>query len=57
VNYIHNNPIHHSHVDKWQDWPWSSATDFLNHVGREMAEKIWREYPILDYGKKWDVDP
>jgi hypothetical protein len=20
-----------------------------------MAEKIWREYPILDYGKKWDV--
>jgi hypothetical protein len=26
-------------------------------VGRETAEKIWREYPILDYGKKWDVDP
>jgi hypothetical protein len=22
-----------------------------------MAEKIWREYPILEYGKKWDVDP
>jgi len=37
--------------------PTSSATDFLERVGREMAEKIWREYPILDYGKKWDVDP
>jgi hypothetical protein len=22
-----------------------------------MAEKIWREYSIPDYGKKWDVDP
>jgi putative transposase len=54
VNYIHNNPVHHGHVDKWQDWPWPSATDFLDRVGREMAEKIWREYPILDYGKKWD---
>jgi putative transposase len=54
VNYIHNNPVHHGHVDKWQDWPWSSASDFLERVGREMAEKIWRESPILDYGKKWD---
>jgi hypothetical protein len=26
-------------------------------VGRETAENIWREYPILDYGNKWDVDP
>ncbi len=57
VNYIHNNPAHHGYVDKWQDWPWSSATDFIERVGRETAEKIWREYPILDYGKKWDVDP
>jgi putative transposase len=37
VNYIHNNPIHHGHVDKWQDWPWSSATDFLERVGRDQA--------------------
>jgi hypothetical protein len=57
VNYIHNNPAHHGYADKWQDWPWSSATEFLERVGRETAEKIWREYPILDYGKKWDVDP
>ncbi len=57
VNYIHNNPVHHGYVDKWQDWPWSSATEFLERVGRETAANIWREYPILDYGKKWDVDP
>jgi REP-associated tyrosine transposase len=52
VNYIHNNPVHHSNVDEWRDWPWSSATDFIERVGRVMAEKIWRKYPILDYGKK-----
>jgi putative transposase len=57
VNYIHNNPLQHGYVDKWQDWPWSSATDFIERVGRATAENIWREYPILDYGKKWDVDP
>ena len=57
MNYIHHNPVKHGYVDKWQDWPWSSAAEFLARVGRETAEKIWREYPILDYGKKWDVEP
>ena len=56
VNYIHHNPVHHGYVEKWPDWPWSSASDFVERVGRETAAKIWREYPILDYGKKWDVD-
>lgn len=56
VNYIHHNPIHHGYVDKWLDWPWSSAAEFLERVGRERALEIWLEFPILDYGKKWDVD-
>ncbi|HXF39846.1 MAG TPA: transposase [Blastocatellia bacterium] len=56
VNYIHHNPVKHGYAQKWQDWPWSSAAEFLERVGRETAEKIWREFPILDYGKKWDVD-
>jgi len=56
VNYIHHNPVKHGYTQKWQDWPWSSAAEFLERVGRETAEKIWREFPILDYGKKWDVD-
>jgi len=55
VNYVHNNPVHHGYVEKWTDWPWSSAADFLERVGRQEALRIWREYPILDYGKKWDV--
>lgn len=56
VNYIHHNPVRHGYVEKWQDWPWSSADEFLERVGHETAAKIWRAYPILDYGKKWDVD-
>ena len=54
LNYVHHNPIHHGYVDRWQDWPWSSAAEFLEEVGQDNALKLWREYPILDYGKKWD---
>jgi putative transposase len=56
VNYIHHNPVRHGYTEKWQDWPWSSAAAFVERVGRETASKIWRKYPILDYGKTWDID-
>jgi putative transposase len=55
VNYIHHNPVHHGYAETWQDWPWSSAREFLERVGREQALEMWKQYPILDYGKKWDV--
>jgi putative transposase len=55
MNYFHHNPVHHGLVEKWTDWPWSSAYDFLDSVGREEALRIWRQYPVLDYGKKWDA--
>jgi putative transposase len=55
LNYVLNNAVHHGYVDRWQDWPWSNAREYLDSVGRERAAEIWREYPVLDYGKKWDV--
>lgn len=55
INYLHHNPGHHGYVQTWQDWPWSSAAEFLQQTGRERALEIWRQYPILDYGKKWDI--
>ena len=55
LNYVHHNPVHHGYVDSWQDWPWSSARDFLDQVGRERALDVWLNYPVLDYGKKWDL--
>jgi putative transposase len=57
MNYVHNNAVHHGYVEKWQDWPWSSAPDFLERVGAETAKKLWLEFPVLDYGKSWDFDP
>ncbi|HKO99379.1 MAG TPA: transposase [Pyrinomonadaceae bacterium] len=55
LNYVHNNAVHHGYVKRWEDWPWSSARQYLEKVGRETARRIWLEYPILDYGKKWDI--
>jgi putative transposase len=54
MNYVHNNPVHHGLVDRWQEWPFSSASQFLERVGRETAIEIWRGYPLLDYGNEWD---
>ena len=54
LNYVHHNPVHHGYVERWQDWPYSSAARFLEALGREKAMQIWRDYPILEYGKKWD---
>ncbi|RPJ60683.1 MAG: hypothetical protein EHM23_09515 [Acidobacteria bacterium] len=52
LNYVHHNAVHHGYVDDWNQWPWCSAPEYLKTVGRAEAQRIWREYPILDYGKE-----
>ena len=54
VNYVLHNPVRHGYVERWQDWPYSNAAEYLEKVGREETERRWREYPILDYGRDWD---
>ncbi len=54
LNYVLNNAVHHGYVKNWQNWEWSNAKDYLEKIGREKAIKIWRDYPILNYGEKWD---
>jgi putative transposase len=56
MNYVHNNPVRHGYVVRWQEWPFSSAQEYLEEMGREFAEKMWRLHPVLEYGKGWD-DP
>jgi len=56
INYINNNPAHHGYVRLWSDWPWSSAAEYLESMGRSEVERVWNEYPIRDYGQHWD-DP
>jgi len=55
LNYVHHNAVHHGYVKRWQDWPFSSANNFVENFGREKTVEIWKKYPILDYGKDWDV--
>lgn len=52
--YVMNNPVKHGYVERWQDWPFSNATEWLESVGREEAVRIWNEFPIDDYGREWD---
>jgi putative transposase len=54
LNYIHNNPVKHGYAKKWQDWPYSSARQYLAAVGKEEALRHWLEYPTDRYGAKWD---
>jgi putative transposase len=56
MNYVHHNPVHHGYVERWTDWPWSSATEFLARTDPEEAKRLWREHPLDDYGQGWD-DP
>jgi putative transposase len=54
LNYVFHNAVRHGYVERWQDWPYSNAADYLEEVGRVVAERRWREYPVDEYGKDWD---
>ncbi len=54
LNYVHHNPVRHGYVERWLDWPWSSAREYLQQTGVKEATRIWKDYPIRDYGKGWD---
>jgi len=54
INYMHNNPVKHGTVEKWGDWPFSSFHWYLKNKGREWLIEMWREFPVLEYGKRWD---
>jgi putative transposase len=52
--YVLNNPVKHGYVERWPDWPFSNAAEWLESVGRDEALRIWKEFPIDDYGQEWD---
>jgi REP-associated tyrosine transposase len=56
MNYVHHNAVHHGYVERWEDWPFSSAVAYLEEMGRDRAKDIWEDFPVLDFGKGWD-DP
>lgn len=54
MNYVHHNPVKDGYVQKWADWPFSSAREFLERLGKEAVTRMWQDYPVMDYGKGWD---
>jgi putative transposase len=54
MNYVHNNAVHHGYVETWHEWPFGSAQEYLEKLGYAKAREIWKEYPILEFGKGWD---
>jgi putative transposase len=52
--YVLNNAVRHRYVDRWQMWPFCNANEWLEEVGRESAERMWREFPIETFGDGWD---
>lgn len=53
LNYIHYNPVQHGYVEI-TEWPWSSAHEYIAAFGEAWFDRIWRAYPVKDYGKGWD---
>ena len=54
LNCVHHNAVRHGYTEKWQDWPFCSAAQWLEEMGAETALETWNNYPIRDYGKEWD---
>ena len=54
LNYIHYNPTKHNYTKKPLDWDCSSLPCYEKHFGIEWLRDLWKQYPILDYGKGWD---
>lgn len=54
IQYVHHNPVRYGHAQRWTEWKWSSAASYLEEIGREEAERRWKEYPVTGYGSGWD---
>jgi len=54
VNYLHYNAVRHGYADRADHWVSSSFWAYLETKGRDWLRHLWQEYPIRDYGKRWD---
>jgi len=54
VNYLHYNPVKHGYTERADGWVSSSFWAYLETKGREWLKHLWREYPVRDYGERWD---
>jgi putative transposase len=36
LNYVHNNPVHHGYVRRWQEWPFSAVQVLLSNTAMSV---------------------
>ncbi len=56
-NYIHNNPIKHKYIKKFDNlasYKYSSYSHYLKTNGSEWIKDLFMRYPIIDYVDKYD---
>jgi putative transposase len=56
LHYIISNPVKHGYVDNVEQWPWSCVHELINEHSSTWLHDLIKEYPLGDYGDKWDVD-
>jgi putative transposase len=54
MNYIHHNAAYHGFVLRWDDWPFSSAQQYVKNLGRNELASMLRKYPALDCSAGWE---
>jgi len=55
-NYIHNNPVKHGYVRRFEDWLFSSYHYYLEAKGQDWLDDCWERYPVIDYLDRDDFD-
>ncbi len=54
MHYIVVNPVRHGYVSAVTGWAWSCYHDLLTEYGEKWVDDLIRQYPLLDFGEKWD---
>lgn len=55
LHYIAYNPVKHGYVSEMGEWPWSCVHEMIADRGREWFHSLVNDYPLGEYGDKWDV--
>ncbi len=55
-NYIHQNPVKHSHANRMEDYKFSSYNMLVEKKGIDWMNSIFQNYPIIDFTVKNDEE-
>ena len=48
MNYVHHNPVRHRYVERWTEWPWSSARQYVAQTDPEEAKPYLQDALSLE---------